>query len=158
LCPSGTRSRACRRACRGSRASRRSHPNRNRHGCTGRSRSSSSPPWRGLRPTPRSSRETRPTSVRRLPGEPRRASTGLTIPDSGVWLLSVVLADELRELGPTLYPGFLKNRRDVGVGGEVLPALLIPVENHPDPVVLIGIAKDGCTLGPVLLPLRSALG
>jgi hypothetical protein len=55
-------------------------------------------------------------------------------------------------------PGFLKDRGDLGVGDEVLKALLIPVEEHPDPVVLIGIAKDGRTLGPVLLSLLSAFG
>jgi hypothetical protein len=52
----------------------------------------------------------------------------------------------------------LHDRRDLGVGKEALPALLIPVEDHPDPVVLIGIAKDERTLGPVLLSLLSALG
>src|SRR6266508_1975211 len=73
-------------------------------------------------------------------------------------MLGVVLAAELRRLGPTFVAGFLKDRRDLGVGGEVLPALLIPLEEHPDPVVLIGIAKDVRTLGPVLLSLLSALG
>src|SRR5439155_8922672 len=72
--------------------------------------------------------------------------------------LGAVLAAERRRLGPTLVPGFLNDRRDLGVGEEVLKALLIPVEEHPDPVVLIGIAKDGRTLGPVLLSLPSALG
>ena len=71
--------------------------------------------------------------------------------------LGVVLAAELRRLGPTFVPGFLKDRRDLGVGDEVLPALLIPVEEHPDPVVLIGIAKDGRTLGPVLPSLPAPL-
>src|SRR2546422_8293068 len=72
--------------------------------------------------------------------------------------LGVVLAAELRRLGPTFVPGFLNYRRDLGVGEEVLKALLIPVKEHPDAVVLIGIAKDGRTLGPVLLSLLSALG
>ena len=56
-------------------------------------------------------------------------------------MLGVVLAAELRRLGPTFVPGFLKDRRDLGVGDEVLPARRIPVEEHPDPVALIGIAK-----------------
>jgi hypothetical protein len=72
--------------------------------------------------------------------------------------LGVALAGELRRLQPTLVPGFLNDRRDLGVGEEVLQALLIPVVEHPDPVVLIRIAKDGHTLGPVLLSLLSALG
>jgi hypothetical protein len=72
--------------------------------------------------------------------------------------LGVVLAAELRRLGPTFVPGFLNDRRDLGVGEEALKALLIPVKEHPDPVVLIGIAKDGRTLGAVLLSLLSALG
>src|SRR5207249_6815339 len=38
------------------------------------------------------------------------------------------------------------------------PTLRIPVEAHPDTLVLIGITKDVRTLGPVLLPLLSALG
>ena len=54
-------------------------------------------------------------------------------------------------------PGFFEDRRDLGVGDEVLKALLVPVEEHPDPVVLIRIAKDGRTLGPVLLSLLGAL-
>jgi hypothetical protein len=72
--------------------------------------------------------------------------------------LRVVLAAELGRLGPTLVPGFLNDRWDVGVGEELVKTLLIPVKEHPDPVVLIGIAKDCCTLGPVLLSLLSALG
>jgi hypothetical protein len=54
--------------------------------------------------------------------------------------------------------GFLNDRRDLGVGEEVLKTLLIRVKEHPDSVGLIGIAKDGRTLGPVLLSLLSALG
>src|SRR2546429_1293723 len=65
---------------------------------------------------------------------------------------------ELRRLGPTLVPGFLHDRGDLGVGDEALPTRRIPVEEHPDPVVLVGIAKDGRTLGPVLLSLLGALG
>jgi len=72
--------------------------------------------------------------------------------------LGAVLAAELRRLGLTFVPGFFNDRRDLGVGEEVLPARLIPVEEHPDPVGLIGIAKHGRTLGPVLLSLLSALG
>ena len=73
-------------------------------------------------------------------------------------LLGVVLAAELRRLGLSLVSGFLQDRRDLGVGDEVLPALGIPVEEHPDPVVLVGVAKDRRTLGTVLLSLLGALG
>src|SRR5437763_7294906 len=95
-------------------------------------------------------------------GEYRTTSAGsASRPSSGPRtgdVLGVVLAAEPRRLGPTFVPGFLKDRRDLGVGDEVLPALRIPVEEHPDPVVLIGIAKHGRTLRTVLLPLLSALG
>src|ERR671934_1679978 len=72
--------------------------------------------------------------------------------------LGLVLAHKLRRLGPTLQPAFLEDRRDLGVGDEALPAPLIPVEDHPDTALLIGIAKDGRTFGPVLLSLLSAFG
>jgi hypothetical protein len=52
-------------------------------------------------------------------------------------------------------PRFLHDRGDLGVGDEALPALRVPVEEHPDPVFLVGIAKDGRTLGPMLLSLIS---
>jgi hypothetical protein len=72
---------------------------------------------------------------------------------SGVWGLAVELTGGFRDLWLTCVPGFLKDRRDLGVGEEVLPALRIPVEEHPDPALLIGIAKGVRTLGPVLLSL-----
>ena len=50
--------------------------------------------------------------------------------------LGVILAAELCRLGPALVPGLLNDRRDLGVGEEALEALLVPVEDHPDPVVL----------------------
>ena len=55
--------------------------------------------------------------------------------------------------GLLLVPGFLHDRRDLGVGHEALPALLVPVEDHPDPIVLGGVAEDERALGPVLLAL-----
>ena len=54
--------------------------------------------------------------------------------------LAIQLASELRNLGLRRVPGFLKDRRDLGVGDEVVPALRIPVEEHPHPALLIGIA------------------
>src|SRR5438093_5966532 len=71
--------------------------------------------------------------------------------------LGVVLAAQLRCLGPALVSGFLHDRRDLGVGDEALPARPIPVEEHPDPVVLIGIAKDGRTLCPCWFSFPAAL-
>ena len=50
-------------------------------------------------------------------------------------------AAELRHLGPALVPGLLHDRRDLGVGGEALPALGVPVEQRPDAVVLVGVAE-----------------
>ena len=76
----------------------------------------------------------------------------------GLGYLAVQRAGELRNLWPRRVPGFLKDRRDLGVGDEVLPAFLIPVEEHPNPALLIGIAKDVRTLGPVLLSLLKACG
>ena len=48
-----------------------------------------------------------------------------------------------RRLGLTLVARFLQNRRDFGIGDEVLPAFGIPVERHPDPVLLGRVAIDG---------------
>src|SRR6187399_699470 len=73
--------------------------------------------------------------------------------------LGLVLAEELRRLGRTLRkPGFLKDRRDLGVRGEALPARLVPVEDRPNPVAVIWIPKDMRPLAAVLLSLLSALG
>src|SRR5215212_1562215 len=72
--------------------------------------------------------------------------------------LGVVLAEKLGRLRRTLRkPGFLKDRRDLGVRGEALPAPLVPVEDRPNPVALIWIPKDMRPLTAVLLSLLSAL-
>jgi hypothetical protein len=68
--------------------------------------------------------------------------------------LSAVLADERGGLGLTDVPGFLDDRRDLRVGQEVLEALLVPVEDHPDPVGLYWVAKDRRALGSVLARSR----
>src|SRR6266542_5962079 len=73
-------------------------------------------------------------------------------------LLGVVLAAEPRGLGAALVPGFLQDRGDVRVGDEALPTVGIPVEEHPDPVGLVGIAEDGRALATVLPALLGALG
>src|SRR4029077_375929 len=73
--------------------------------------------------------------------------------------LGLVRAEELRRLCRTLRkPGFLKDRRDLGVRREALPPRLVPVENRPNPVALIWILKDVRSLATVLLSLLSALG
>jgi len=51
----------------------------------------------------------------------------------------------------------LKHRREIGVGDEVLPVLLIPVEEHPDPTVLIGIAKTVEPLDPCCFRVSTLL-
>src|SRR3954467_9451082 len=73
-------------------------------------------------------------------------------------LLGVVLPAQPGRLGPAHVAGFFQDRRDIRVGDEVLPAFGIPVEEHPDAVVLIRITKDRGPLGAVLLSLLSALG
>ena len=49
------------------------------------------------------------------PTRPRRFSANALLR----LLLAVVLAAELRRLGPPLVPGLLQDRRNVGVGSEV---------------------------------------
>src|SRR4029077_6261344 len=50
------------------------------------------------------------------------------------------------------------DRRDLGVGDEALPPRRIPVEENPDPVVLVRVAEHGRALRAVLLALLGALG
>ena len=52
-------------------------------------------------------------------------------PWSGVGL-RVVLAAELRDLGASPVTGLLDDRRDVGIGQELLEARRVPVEEDPD--------------------------
>src|SRR6266508_1903726 len=73
-------------------------------------------------------------------------------------VLGVVPPAELRRLRPVLVPSFLHDRRDLGVGDEALPAGLVPVEQHPDPALLVGITEDGRTLRPVQSALLGSLG
>ena len=86
------------------------------------------------RPGPASSTQAAARSL--PPGDGHGGSDG-RVCVSGLSCLGVVLADELRGLGSAHVPGHLQDRRDVGVGDEVLPALAVPVEEHPDPVVLV---------------------
>ena len=71
-------------------------------------------------------------------------------------VLGVEAADEFRALEPPLHPGCRQERGNVGVGHEALPALLIPVEDPPDPVALARVAEDGCSLRAVLLRFSAA--
>jgi hypothetical protein len=69
-----------------------------------------------------------------------------------------VLPDELGRLGLPFDPTYFKDLDHLGVGHEVPKAFLIPVENHPHPVIVVRIAKNLRTLTPVLPSLFSALG
>src|SRR5262249_24657246 len=51
-----------------------------------------------------------------------------------------------------------QDRRHLGVGDEALPALLVPVEDHPGPVLLERVAEHERPLGTALLALLRALG
>src|SRR4051794_34011915 len=53
--------------------------------------------------------------------------------------------------------GILEDGGDLGVGHEVRPALLVPVQDRPDAVVVAGILEHHRTFGPVVLALVSAL-
>src|SRR4051812_45838180 len=53
--------------------------------------------------------------------------------------------------------GVLEHTRDLRVGHEVLPALLVPVEDGPHAVVLAGVAEHGRTLRAVRGALVGAL-
>src|SRR6185369_1525697 len=56
-----------------------------------------------------------------------------------------------------LVAGSLEDRRDLGIGDEALPALVGPVEEHPDTVLLVRVAEDHRALGSMLLALLRAL-
>jgi hypothetical protein len=73
-------------------------------------------------------------------------------------VLAVEFAAVLCNLWPSRVPGFLQDRRDIRIGDEVLPALRVPVEEHPHPALLIGIAEAMRTLRTVLLSLLEACG
>jgi hypothetical protein len=83
-----------------------------------------------------------------------QSSAGVNVVGS----LDGVLPDKLRFLGPVLEPGFFKDRRHVGVGHQVPIALLVPLEEHPEPGVVIRVAEDVRALAPVVSALLSALG
>src|SRR5690242_11167572 len=85
---------------------------------------------------------------------PRSTSTR----SSWTSLVAFAAAAALRHLGPALVPCLLHDRRDLGIGGELLPAVEIPVEEHPDPVALVGVAEHDRALRTMLLALLRTLG
>src|SRR5437763_1629900 len=72
--------------------------------------------------------------------------------------LRPVLAEQRRYLRLAEVPGLLQDGRDLGVGHEARPPLLIPVEQDPHPVLLGRVAKHGGALRPVQGPLVGARG
>src|SRR3954453_559352 len=71
--------------------------------------------------------------------------------------LGLVRADEVRGHRLGEVAGVLQDRGHLGVGDEVLPALLVPVEDGPHAVVLAGVAEHRRTLRAVHRTLLSAL-
>src|SRR5438067_10662631 len=60
-----------------------------------------------------------------------------------------VRAEEQRGFGLAEVSGVLQDRRDLGVGHELRPSRLVPVEERPDAVLLGGVAEDDRPLGTV---------
>src|SRR4029079_16544907 len=71
--------------------------------------------------------------------------------------LRPVRAEEQRGLGLTQVSGFLEDRRHLGVGDELRPTGLVPVEQRPHPVLLGGVAEHRRALGAVECALVGAL-
>src|SRR5260221_14023442 len=63
----------------------------------------------------------------------------------------VAATDEFRGLQLLLPPGCRQERGTVRVGREALEALLVPVEDPPDPVALVRVAEEDRSLRAVLL-------
>src|SRR5689334_933259 len=61
----------------------------------------------------------------------------------------LVGTEQPRGLGLAQVPGFLEDRRDLRVGDEAGPPVLVPVEQRPDPVLLGGVAEHRRALGAV---------
>src|SRR5919204_1915908 len=74
------------------------------------------------------------------------AITPILIESSMTVLLRLVVAAELGHVRPALVPGLLHDRGDLWVGGELLPAVEVPVEDDPHAIVLVGIAEHVRTL------------
>src|SRR6185436_5962340 len=61
-------------------------------------------------------------------------------------LLRPVRAEQRGGLGLAEVTGRLEDRRNLGIGHEVLPTLLIPVEQGPDTMLLGRVAEHGRAL------------
>src|SRR5689334_16767502 len=66
-------------------------------------------------------------------------------------------AEQQRGLGLADVSGLLEDRRDLGVGDELRPSGLVPVEQRPDAVLLDGVAEHRRALRPVERALVGAL-
>src|SRR5712691_5945865 len=97
--------------------------------------------------------------TRRPPGAHRRGGNhGSRGAAPAAWVGSgVAVADELRRLRPRLVSGLLHDRRHLRIRDEALPALLVPVEDDPHPILLGGIAEDRRAFRSVLLALLGPL-
>src|SRR6478735_6752775 len=69
----------------------------------------------------------------------------------------LVGAEEQRGLRLVEVTGFLDDRQALGVGHEVRPPGLVPVEEHPDAVLLGRVAEHVCALAAVLGALVGTL-
>ena len=58
---------------------------------------------------------------------------------------------------PLVNSGLLHDRQDLGLGDEALPALLVPVEDDPDAVLLGGIANTSAPSDPCSALLAPAV-
>src|SRR5882672_7234138 len=65
-------------------------------------------------------------------------------------------AEQQRGFGLAEVSGFLEDRRDLGVGDELRPPCLVPVEQRPDAVLLGRVAEHGRALRPVKRALVGA--
>src|ERR687888_160596 len=72
--------------------------------------------------------------------------------------LRVVGAEQAGSLWLAEVAGLLHDRRDLRVGDEARPPLLVPVEERPHPVLLAGVAEDRRALAAVVGALLRALG
>src|SRR5215218_9445101 len=72
--------------------------------------------------------------------------------------LRLRLAGRLCHLGRPLESALLEDLAHLRIGDELLEALVVPVEHGPDPLGVVRIAEDLCSLRPMLFPLRRSLG
>src|SRR3954452_24421057 len=98
-----------------------------------------------------------------MPMNDRAPDWSVTIPTRGERLMAVIVAsrlvraEEQGRLGLADVAGFLEDRRDVGVGHELAPPGLVPLEQRPDVVLLGRVAEHRRPLRAVQRPLLGAL-